>query len=216
MEKGPYLESIPVDNTSLDDRIDFVFDRFIWQRQESSFIYIAVYNSHPENGPVDFTIQMREFSQEETFSEEVRMVHSIFEQANLNTDSHSVSMEERSRRCLDCVRDFTYGEVLFATFLPVLDYAKPKPGEVLYDLGCGSGLPMIIASMMYPDLQSCKGIELLEDLATLGLQVSERMQKICSNIARRFSPIELIQGDILTVNWSDADVIFSSAVCYSV
>jgi len=82
MDKGPYLESIPVDTTSLEDRIDFIFDRFIWQRQESSFIYIAVYNSHPENGPVDFTIQMREFSEEETFSDEVRMVHSIFEKAN--------------------------------------------------------------------------------------------------------------------------------------
>jgi 16S rRNA G527 N7-methylase RsmG len=67
------------------------------------------------------------------------------------------------------VRDFTYGEVLFATFLPVLDFAKPKPGEVFYDLGCGSGLPLIIASMMYPDLKCCKGIELLEDLAALGL-----------------------------------------------
>ena len=37
------------------------------------------------------------------------------------------------------VKEFTYGEVNFANFLPMLDFVKPKSGEVFYDLGCGSG-----------------------------------------------------------------------------
>ena len=58
--------------------------------------------------------------------------------------------------------------MIFANFVPVLDYVKPKPGEVFYDLGCATGLPLLIASLFYPELEVCKGIEMLEDLVTLG------------------------------------------------
>ena len=36
-------------------------------------------------------------------------------------------------------KEFTYGEVNFMSFLPMLGFVEPKPGEVFYDLGCGSG-----------------------------------------------------------------------------
>ena len=37
------------------------------------------------------------------------------------------------------VRSFTYGEVTFASFLPMIYQVRPQPGEIFYDLGCGSG-----------------------------------------------------------------------------
>ena len=58
-----------------------------------------------------------------------------------------------------------YGEVVFYYFIPLLEYAKPKPGEVFYDLGCGAGKPLLTASLAFPKLKVCKGIEYLEGLA---------------------------------------------------
>ena len=63
---------------------------------------------------------------------------------------------------------FTYGEVIFSTFLPMLTKMNPKPGEKFYDLGCGSGITMMIAAMAFPRLSACHGIELLDNMADLG------------------------------------------------
>ena len=57
--------------------------------------------------------------------------------------------------------ELTYGEVFFQSFIPLLSYAKPKPGEIFYDLGCGTGKAQMIASIAFPDLKACKGIEYL-------------------------------------------------------
>ena len=57
----------------------------------------------------------------------------------------------------------------------MLDFAKPKPGEVFYDMGCGSGQPLMIASLAYPKLARCVGIELLVDLARLGQEVTNKL-----------------------------------------
>ena len=58
--------------------------------------------------------------------------------------------------------DFTYGEVLFEHFVAALEFADPQPGEIFWDLGCGAGRPLVSASLAFPDLQACKGLELLE------------------------------------------------------
>ena len=52
-------------------------------------------------------------------------------------------------------------------FIPILEYTKPKPGEVFWDLGCGAGKPLITASLAFPELKVCRGIELLENLVTI-------------------------------------------------
>ena len=57
----------------------------------------------------------------------------------------------------------------------MLEFVKPKPGEIFYDLGCGSGQPLLIASLAFPKLKACRGIELLDDLAALGQEVTEKL-----------------------------------------
>lgn len=63
--------------------------------------------------------------------------------------------------------NFTYGEVVCETFLPVLALAEPKAGETFWDLGCGSGVPLAVASLAYPYLKACKGVELLDQVYEL-------------------------------------------------
>ena len=140
--------------------------------KDKSEIYIGVYNTCPEQGPIDFTIRLREYTQEATFNQDVAKLHRIFKHANQESDAEQVSIDERSRKDLREIRDFTFGEVIFANFVPVLAYVKPQPGEVFYDLGCATGLPLLIASLFHPELAACKGIEMLEDLVALGKEIS--------------------------------------------
>ena len=67
-------------------------------------------------------------------------------------DAHQVSLNERSQKNLSSDNNLTYGEVIFSHFIPILEYADPRPGEVLWDLGCGAGRPLIAASLAYPEL----------------------------------------------------------------
>ena len=100
-------------------------------------------------------------------------------------------------------------------FIPILEYAKPKPGEVFWDLGCGAGKPLITASLAFPELKVCRGIELLENLVTLASQIATKQKTICEEKQVPHSPVEIIQGDIREVDWLDADIIYLSAVLYS-
>ena len=70
--------------------------------------------------------------------------------------------------------EFTYGEVLFPYFIPLLNIAAPKQGEVFWDLGCGAGRPLFIASMVFPQFKECHGVEFLEGLYLMANQINER------------------------------------------
>ena len=50
--------------------------------------------------------------------------------------------------------------------------ASPKENQVFWDLGCGAGRPLITASLAYPKLKACKGIELLSDLTRLAKKIA--------------------------------------------
>ena len=99
-------------------------------------------------------------------------------------------------------------------FIPILEYTKPKPGEVFWDLGCGAGKPLITASLAFPELKVCRGIELLEKLAELAEEIAVNTKKQCDEKETECSPIEIIKGDILKYDWFDADIIFIAAVCF--
>ena len=49
----------------------------------------------------------------------------------------------------------------------------PQPGEVFYDLGCGTGLPSTIAAIMFPQLASSEGAEDIEIIAEMSVQAAE-------------------------------------------
>ena len=104
---------------------------------------------------------MREYTTIDTYSESVKAQSNIFDAALDGTDAHATSFKERNATESHDGNEFTYGEVNFPSFIPLLEFVKPKQGEILYDLGCGSGRPMIIAAMAFPELQACIGIELM-------------------------------------------------------
>ena len=94
---------------------------------------------------------MKEIKEEDLLPADLREKYLFFE--NLFSDleeASNVSQKERQRINVLDKTEFTYGEVLFPYFIPLLELAKPQPGEVFWDLGCGAGRPLFIASLAFP------------------------------------------------------------------
>ena len=72
----------------------------------------------------------------------------------------------------------------------------------------------MIAGLAFPKLAFCKGIELLKDLAVLGIEVNEKLSGLAGYQMVPCAPISVIQGDIIDEDWSDADIIFAASVCF--
>ena len=85
-----------------------------------------------------------------------------------------MSVVERQQKELDDGRtEFTYGEVLFCYFIPVLNLVNPKPGDVFWDLGCGTGKPVAIAALAFPFLKKSCGVEYLQGLYEASRRIIE-------------------------------------------
>jgi ubiquinone/menaquinone biosynthesis C-methylase UbiE len=79
----------------------------------------------------------------------------------------------------------------------MLDLSQVKPGEILYDLGCGDGRLIILAAK---DMgASSTGIELREDLVERARTEIKRF-----NLEDK---VKVIQGNFFDVNISDANII---------
>lgn len=79
----------------------------------------------------------------------------------------------------------------------MLEMAAVKPGEIVYDLGCGDGRILITAAQKY----KARGV---------GIELSEKLVFMTTDIVRRLALQDLItirQGHLLKVDLSDADVV---------
>ena len=146
------------------DRIDLLFEVGQWFYPHQQHIYIGIYNSRPDEGPVQVSVKMRDFEQDSLLSTEMLQRKEIFEKIYKGTDAFETSCEERSDKEEYRESSFTYGEALLNYYVPLLNYAKPQPGEIFLDIGCGACRPQILAALTYPELKVCKGIEYLGSL----------------------------------------------------
>jgi cyclopropane fatty-acyl-phospholipid synthase-like methyltransferase len=79
----------------------------------------------------------------------------------------------------------------------MLELANLKPGETLYDLGCGDGRILIAAVERY-------------QVKAVGVEISPKLvAKATASIekAKLEGQARVIQGDLLTVDFSAADVV---------
>jgi hypothetical protein len=124
-------------------------------------------------------------------------------------EGSSVSQNERKRMQLSGKSEFTYGEIDFMHMIPVFELVSPQPNEVFWDLGCGAGKCMASMSLLYPELKSVNGVEFLPALHELCVSTLERLSE--SGV---HAPTNAWLGDMLEVDWSDADIIFTSSICF--
>jgi hypothetical protein len=105
----------------------------------------------------------------------LELFNSLFD----GTDGHDLSNKARTEMDMHWKTELIYGEIRYLYFVPVLEFVKPKPGEVFWDLGCGAAKPQALASLNFPFLKACKGIEFLKRLADCANTMGEELAKKC-------------------------------------
>lgn len=125
-------------------------------------------------------------------------VYHTFNTLYQGMDATSVAVLERERLgMMSC--ELIYGEIDFLSFAAILDMIRPGPEDIFYDLGSGAGKAVIATTLLFPVKKAC-GIELLPGLHALSLSV-----------ARDNPRIEFIQADYLTIDISEATIVFINA-----
>ena len=101
------------------DRIDYVMSTRAWS-EFSNQINIGVHNTSPEEGPVDFSIRVRDFTPRDVYPEDVRQRSDIIDAAFASLDVVNKAWDERESRNLLGDRNFTYGEARFHSLYPLI------------------------------------------------------------------------------------------------
>ena len=94
-----------------------------------------------------------------------------------------------------------------------------RDGHIFYDLGSGTGRAVVSAGLSGISFLKCIGIEILPALCECSQNVVESVKKAVDVETRNSSytskllditlPIlSIVEGDLLTEDWSEADVIF--------
>ena len=147
----------------------------------------------------------------------------------------AVSKKEREERG---IKDSTlvYGEVTFKALGTVLEkikkvYGLPNVGSsgvegflqegqrgVFYDLGSGTGKPVVAAAIAHT-FDVCYGIEILEGLYSISLDVLNAYNTRGKAKLNRTTDthVQMMLGNMLSFevkDWRDGDVIFLNSTCY--
>ena len=94
---------------------------------------------------------------------------------------------------------------------------------VFYDLGSGTGKPVIAMSLMQ-SFKKLIGIEFLENLHKYSLKIKDDYYKTINakfeankTLLNIYKPndIDYINGDFLKQNWEDATIMFANSTCFS-
>ncbi len=140
----------------------------------------------------------------------------IFDHLYLGINGNQISKKARATLKTD-IYGLMYGEISFESFASLLTVIQPKPTDVFYDLGSGTGKAVFCSAMLY-EWKKCSGIELLPDLYDTSIKQLKKLN--ASPEAKRYFvklplPIQFTQGDFLEVDFSDATVIFINATSFT-
>lgn len=140
------------------------------------------------------------------FSKRSRVLHKIESQYR-NSEAYFIAVDERERLGLDPYA-FVYGEVFAETVLTLLEAVQPKPGDVFYDLGSGSGKAVATVSVFYPEVKA-RGVELLAPMCELSQRLFDELRSVLSGMS--LGSAEFIQSDLLDYPLEEADIVFVNA-----
>lgn len=172
-------------------------------------------------------VTLWESSALDRLSSDMKDRYDIFQSVFRDIDGSNVSQRERSRVGRED-QALTYGEVEFLSFIEILRVAGASHGDVFYDLGCGAGKAVVASALSGIQFLRCVGLELLPGLcvlakeATVSLKNSLKSSSSSSIVdgngegsIRQLPPMEIREADILVADWSAADVVYISSICFS-
>jgi hypothetical protein len=190
-----------------DEDLRFCIDTDDW-KYSSQTCYLSLKNLAEH--PVQVEVLKKEVLEENLLIGNISEKFEIFRNLFLKVEGSSISQNERKRMNCSGKSEFTYGEIDFVHMSPIFELVKPKAGEVFWDLGCGAGKCLAAVALLYPGLAKVAGVEFLDLLFETCKATMEQLVdsvKECPNV-------EVHHGDMLKVDWSNADIIFTSSICF--
>lgn len=106
---------------------------------------------------------------------------------------------------------YEYGEATNEGFYKILESVKPKKSDVFYDLGCGVGKKVFIASIGF-GLKKSVGIEIIPDLFRVAQNINKNYENMVNkfNYKQKQNIIEFYYGDFNGFDFSDGSIIYLS------
>jgi len=180
---------------------------YLWKHGKK-LCYLSIHNDTGEK--LDCTLEVNEFLETELIPAELNAQFDTFAKTFQEIEGGSISQDERRNKKL-VGSEFTYGEIELIHFLSLLRLASDKAGGVFWDLGCGAGKAIIAAAIGYNNFSKICGVELLDGLYDAAAIAVDKYCNLTGTAKDRF---KLIKGDMTKVDWSDADVIYTSSICF--
>eukprot|EP00927_Polykrikos_kofoidii_P065279 TRINITY_DN61061_c0_g1_i1.p1 TRINITY_DN61061_c0_g1~~TRINITY_DN61061_c0_g1_i1.p1 ORF type:complete len:425 (-),score=70.37 TRINITY_DN61061_c0_g1_i1:61-1335(-) len=140
---------------------------------------------------------------------EVQPAYRLYYETFADFNGHELSDE--AVKSVGCPQtNLTYGESHFMPIYRLLRQLGVSSGDVVVDLGSGTGRIVLSAALAKPCLGSCRGVELLPGLHVAALRALERVT--ASDVP--CAPVIFSQADVLDQDWSDASVVFAMSLCF--
>ena len=132
-----------------------------------------------------------------------------------NIDTFEISLRHRKQENITG-NEYTYGEIIYSSFVEMLAFVQPKQNEIFYDLGCGGGKAVFTTALLYPNI-IVRGVESLPPLHDLCQNLQTSLQKMMQDkVYFKHHPlnVEFIPGDLSAINFSDANIIYLNVTCF--
>lgn len=130
-----------------------------------------------------------------------------------DTCGYFLSKQERQQLTTD-EDAFIYGEVEILPFFWLLQKAKIRSEETFYDLGSGIGKAAFVAGF-YGNFSKILGLEILPGLHKTAENKLKKISSLQNDFKKYLTNIQFININFLAYDFSEADVIFVNATCFS-
>mmetsp|Transcript_6692 Transcript_6692/g.14666 ORF Transcript_6692/g.14666 Transcript_6692/m.14666 type:complete len:387 (-) Transcript_6692:9-1169(-) len=170
-------------------------------------------SSGPDSDAI-LAVSLRFESEISLLPQELRPAHKAFHEAYEAIDGVELSASGKDAMGRAGDMELIYGEVQLVPFWRVFDQAvRPRAGEVLVDLGSGTGRAVVAAALRFTDLKTCFGFEVVPDLHMAAESVKSRLT---SDSTLACAPLEFCCNDFKESPWEAwADIVWISSLCMS-
>ena len=129
-----------------EDKLEIIIDTNYWDYSGIN-VSIGIHNKDPAS-ELEYNFKLREILTTDIFKDNENQKYDWYNQAYDSQDAGKTSSMARANGCeFEASIEFTYGEVVYPSFVPYLHLAKPQAGEVFWDIGCGAAKPLAIAAL---------------------------------------------------------------------
>ena len=167
--------------------------------------YCCVALKNLTNAPLKLNIAITEYLEHTLLPESMKQSLELFNNIFENIEGSRISRAETKSRNLGDNKEFTYGEIELLDIAPVFALCCPKADDIFWDIGCGAGKCLVAVALLYPQFRAICGVEYLE-------QLSECCRRNIETLSDQRTRV--VCGDLRNVDWSDADIIYCSNICF--